>query len=1006
MASIERTAYPRFRRVVSARELAELTPTDEDVAWARARCRSDEHLLALVLSLRCFGRLGYFPRGEDVPAVVVDHVRRCLDLGDGIAAACGTSTAKLHRTLVRERLGVACDPPRARAVAEEAIAAAALVKNHPPDLINVALELLVKSSLELPGFATLDELASRIRHDVNTAMFERIGARIALPDRVALEDLLDVAGPGAKSAFHRLKQVAGRASWSAFREQVAHLRWVDSLGDTDVWLEGIAESKIADFAGEAAAADAGVMRDVAPAKRTALLACMVHVARTRACDDLAEMFCKRMASITKLAKAELDAIRERQAEMSERLITNYRGVLACLDPRSDTDAAQALRLARKAVEEAGGFDAQLADIEAVAAHHANNYMPLVARHRRRDRATMFAFTRIVELEATSADRSVLDAVQHALAHAHLIRDYIPDHVDGVIVDTSFASEQWQRIIRDREHPGRLNRRHFEACAFTYLAAELRSGDIAVRGSEAYANWSSRLLPWEECEGLLGEFCAQAGLPASAQAFVSALRARLTEQAAMVDAGYPDSSDLVIDEQTGVPSLRRRRGKERDPDALLLEQAVKQRMPERTLLEILARTAYWLEWWRRFGPASGSDPKLADPLLRYVLTTFAYGANMGPAQAARHIRGVSAHELGATAARHFSTAKLNRASADVVNAYLQLDLVKAWGDATSVAADGTQVDTLIDNLLAESHIRYGGYGGIAYHHVADNYIALFSHFIPCGVWEAVYIIEGLLKNESEAEPGTIHADTHGQSYPVHALAHLFGFELLTRIRNWKELTFYRPAADAVYAHIDALFGPAGENQINWRLIQTHWPDLMQIALSIRAGRLSSTLLLRRLGTESRKNNIYKAFRELGRVIRTITLLRFVSEPGLRREITAATNKAEAFNGFSAWLRFGHDAIERNDPAEQEKIIKFNTLLANCVIFHTALDMTAVLRELAADGWNLTPAALGSLSPYLTEPIKRFGEYAIDGLTIPPAAFDARLNLLPPGSDMIGAAGIAA
>ncbi|MCA1677608.1 MAG: transposase, partial [Actinobacteria bacterium] len=197
------------------------------------------------------------------------------------------------------------------------------------------------------------------------------------------------------------------------------------------------------------------------------------------------------------------------------------------------------------------------------------------------------------------------------------------------------------------------------------------------------------------------------------------------------------------------------------------------MPERTLLEILARTAYWLEWWRRFGPASGSDPKLAAPLLRYVLTTFTYGANLGPAQAARHIRGVSAHELGATATRHVTTDKLNLASADVVDAYLLLDLVKAWGNGTSVAADGTQVDTLIDNLLAESHIRYGGYGGIAYHHIADNYIALFSHFIPCGVWEAVYIIEGLLKNVSDAEPDTIHADTQGQSYPVHGLAHLFG-----------------------------------------------------------------------------------------------------------------------------------------------------------------------------------------------------------------------------------------
>jgi len=132
-----------------------------------------------------------------------------------------------------------------------------------------------------------------------------------------------------------------------------------------------------------------------------------------------------------------------------------------------------------------------------------------------------------------------------------------------------------------------------------------------------------------------------------------------------------------------------------------------------------------------------------------------------------------------------------------------------------------------------------------------------------------------------------------------------------------------------------------------LIETHWRDLMQVVLSIREGRLSSTLLLRRLGTESRKNNVYKAFRELGRVIRTITLLRFISEPELREEITAATNKA--------------------------------------------LDMTAVLRQLADEGWPVTPAAIADLSPYIRERIKRFGKYATDGLTIPPAAFNPRLQL---------------
>jgi TnpA family transposase len=1005
MASIERTAYPRFRRVVTARELAGLSPAAGELAWARERTRSDAHLLALVLALKCFQRLGYFPKRDEIPGVVVDHVRRCLELNEATTPGVGSErTAKAHRELVRERVGVVFDPERARAVAAGAIRAAAEVKNNPADLINVALEMLVKASLELPGFSTLNEMTSRIRGEVNTALFERIVARMPPPDRARLEGLLDVAGPERTSAFNRLKQVAGRASWSAFREQVQYLAWVDSLGATEVWLEGVAETKLADFAGEAAAADAGVMRDVAPLKRAALLACMVHVARMQARDDLTEMFCKRMASITKRAKTELDEIRTRQEEISERLIEHYRDVLVHLDPRHPAagEEATALGLARETVERAGGFDAELADIEAVAAHHANNYAPLVARQWRRDRSTMFAFARTVELEATSADRSVLDALEHALAHSHLTRDYIPGHVDGVMVDLSFASEQWQRLCRDPNDPGRLARRHFEACVFSYLAEELRTGDVAVMGSQAYANWAGQLLAWEECQGLLGEFCAEAGLPTTARGFTETLRAMLVAKAAEVDAGYPNNADLVIDEATGVPSLKRRRGKDRTVSARLLEETLKERMPERSLLEILARTAYWLEWWRRFGPASGSDPKLAEPLLRYVLTTFTYGTNLGPAQAARHIRGVSAHELGATANRHFTTEKLNWAITDVINAYLHLDLVKAWGDGSSVAADGTQMDTLIDNLLAESHIRYGGYGGIAYHHVADNYIALFSHFIPCGVWEAVYILEGLLKNQSDAQPETIHADTQGQSYPVHALAHLFGFQLLPRIRNWKDLIFYRPSADARYVHIDALFGEPGQHTINWRLIETHWVGLMQVVLSIREGRLSSTLLLRRLTTESRKNNIYKAFRELGRAIRTITLLRFISEPDLREEITAATNKVEAYNGFSDWLMFGKEVIERNDPAEQEKIIKFNSLVANCVIFHTTLDMMAVLRQLIAECWTIDPEDLAALSPYITERIKRFGEYIIDGLSDPPEAFNPHLHL----PELVAVAGEAA
>ena len=61
MTSIERTAYPRFGRVMTARELDALSPLPEEIEWARERSRAEEHLLGLVVALKCFQRLGLLP---------------------------------------------------------------------------------------------------------------------------------------------------------------------------------------------------------------------------------------------------------------------------------------------------------------------------------------------------------------------------------------------------------------------------------------------------------------------------------------------------------------------------------------------------------------------------------------------------------------------------------------------------------------------------------------------------------------------------------------------------------------------------------------------------------------------------------------------------------------------------------------------------------------------------------------------------------------------------------
>ncbi|MFD3920181.1 Tn3 family transposase [Streptomyces sp. NPDC058595] len=1004
MASVERTAYPRFKRTITSRELHDsFTPGPSEVAWARGKARSPEHLLALVVLLKSFQKLGYFPDLGAVPELVVGHVRGLLGLDEGVQPRHdSTRTAARQRDFVRERLGAVYDKEKARQVASVAIYEAVQTKDNPADLINVALERLVKERLELLGYTTLDEMASEIRTEVNIKFFEMIASRIDEVDTARVLGLLWVVA-GSRSRFDELKRPAKAPSVSHLREHLAYLDRLELLGPTAKWLEGIPPGKVEHFAGQARVLDAAELGKVSVVKRTALLVSLLHMAKVRARDELVTMLCKRMARIVKKGKEDLEKIRERHRAETERLVAVLGEVLeAAKDavgfdgesitplPTGERTLNQVHRQCGQAVlerlEKAGGLAKLSEDHELVSAHHGDNFAPLLWRHFKSHRKVLLDLTEVLTLVSTSADSTVLEAVEFCQAMRNRSAKWVPltytvTAQDGTratkTVSAEFASQMWQRILFGKDQPERINRRHFEVCTLSYLVQELRTGDVAVIGSESFANLHDQLLSWEECEPLVAEYCEQAGLPSTASAFTAALKQQLTAVAAKVDAGYPDNADLTIDQGAGRIVLKPRQGKARRQSALDLEAEILKRLPEWSLLDVLARTAYWIQWWRHFGPASGSDPKIRDKLARYVLTVFTYGTNAGPAQVARHMRQrVSVHELSLAGNQHITSDKLNRASADVIDMFIQLDLAHVWGDVSKAGIDGSQYETWENNLLAESHIRYGGFGGLSMRHVSDTYIALFSRFIPCGVWEAVYLFEGLLKNESEVTVDIVHGDTQGQSLPVFGLAHMLGVELLPRIRNWKDLTFYRPSATVKYQHIDPLFGDPEKDVINWQLIENHFEDLMRVVLSIREGRLSSAVLLRRLGNESKRNRIYRAYREVGRVIRTIVLLRFLSEPELRESIQSMTNKVEAFHKFSGWLMFASEVLQDNDPEDQEKIIKFNELLANCLIFHTAVDITKVVNGLIGEGWEIDPVDLATITPYITSKIRRFGTWHLD------------------------------
>lgn len=95
--------------------------------------------------------------------------------------------------------------------------------------------------------------------------------------------------------------------------------------------------------------------------------------------------------------------------------------------------------------------------------------------------------------------------------------------------------------------------------------------------------------------------------------------------------------------------------------------------------------------------------------------------------------------------------------EVINIYNKFDLLGYWGSGKSVLVDGIKWSVYEDNLLLEYYICYGGYGGIGYYYVFDKYVVLFSYFIFCGVYEGIYIFDGLLVNMFDIQFEIVYGD---------------------------------------------------------------------------------------------------------------------------------------------------------------------------------------------------------------------------------------------------------
>ena len=189
-----------------------------------------------------------------------------------------------------------------------------------------------------------------------------------------------------------------------------------------------------------------------------------------------------------------------------------------------------------------------------------------------------------------------------------------------------------------------------------------------------------------------------------------------------------------------------------------------------------------------------------------------------------------------------------------------------GAVRSISADGLRFAVQIRTLKAGPNSKYFPVGrGITYYNfTSDQFTGFHGIVIPGTLRDFLYILEGLLENQTELNPLEIMADTARVSNLVFGLFWLLGYQFSPRLADIGETNFWRidPKAD------DGLLNNLSRHIFRLGLIERNWEDMLRVAGSLKLGTIRASEIIRSLLRSKNPSTLSRAISELGKIPKTL------------------------------------------------------------------------------------------------------------------------------------------
>ncbi len=817
----------------------------------------------------------------------------------------------------------------------------------PAELLHKAEEYLLAERIVLPGKSTIERMVIHVCSQAHNQLFESIYDQLSPSLRNSIDQLLIVSEGDQGSYFQKLKEYPPSGNISSIKDYLKRYRTLSETGIDDFEARTVDPAFLEFLFKLAKRYSAKDLKRFKEHKKYALMSCFLleihkiildHVVKMheqfimdlcRQCKNIHE---KKHRALRKRQKKAIDTIlnvTQVLFELPEGQPLYKTDILEQTDEKRLRESVEDLRIFKR-LEERGYGDLLLARY------------PSLRKY--------FAEFLLLPFAVAQGSEELLRAIQ-------IVRKLDSGELKTIPEDspTSFVPKELRKALINKD--GNINRNAWETGLALAIKAAFSSGDIYLPQSKQHVSFWDLMLndsSWEESREVS---FAELKQPQQDEIKPEIIR-QFYEKVALALKHFDGDNFAQIN--NGKLKLKRYDKIILPANIVNLQKAINASMPSIRIEQLLMEVDQLTGFCRHFKPIQNHHSRPKQFYRTLIATLISQATNLGVVSMSASVQGVSVDMLRHVLHYYIREETLKAASADIVNQHHQLPLSAVHGSGTLSSSDGQRFKIRADSLLASYYPRYYGYYEKAigiYTHVSDQHSVFSTKIISCSPREALYVLDGLLENNTVLGIREHTTDTHGYTEIIFALCHLLGYYFMPRIRDLKDQQLYRTDKNVEYGVFNQLL----TKTVDLAIIEEQWDAMIRVAISLKKRTAPAHVIVQRLTNKFPSDRLSKAFTNLGRIIKTEYILRYLTDPELRRTVQLQLNKGEYRHKLPRWIFFADQGeFCTGDYEEIMNKASCLSLVSNAILYWNTIKINNIVEGLRDQGEELEDKTLSHIS----------------------------------------------